>query len=491
MVLTLLIFLPLLGGLPLLALNGRPVLARRLALAIAGAELGAMVLVTLRTPQLGVGTLPGGYFLMEDRSWIPTFGIRYLVGMDGISYLLAALTAFITPLAIFTSWRSIREKVGCHFALILLLEGAIMGIFLSLDLVLFYLFWEGMLIPMFLLIGVWGHGNRIRSALKFFLFTFSGSVLMLLGIIGLHLVHLAGGGKATFALPELIGTRFPPGVEGWLCAAFLLAFAVKAPLVPFHTWLPDAHTEAPTAGSVDLAGLLLKTGAYGFIRFAWPLFPHATARLTPLLYVVAVAGIIYGAWIAYAQTDMKRLVAYSSISHMGFIMLGIAAWTPLSLTGSLLQMVNHGITTGALFALVGMLGERAGTREISAFGGLWDRAPFLSGLFLLFAMASAGLPGLNNFVGEFLILTGSFRAAPLVTIFAFTGVVLTLLYTVRLAKLLLFVTPRGDLPLGEISRRELVILGTLAVVALYLGLHPTPFLQLLQGPVGLLTGGGS
>jgi NADH-quinone oxidoreductase subunit M len=488
-ILSLLIFLPLLGGLFLLPLNGRPSLARWLALAIAGLEFGLVVLVTLRTPAQGVGSLPGGYFLMEDRAWIPTFGIRYLVGMDGISYLMALLTAFITPLAIFTSWRSIRERVGCHFALILFLEGSIMGIFLSMDLVLFYLFWEAMLIPMFLLIGVWGHGNRIRSALKFFLFTFSGSVLMLLGIIGLHLVHLAQTGKATFALPELIGTRFPPGLEGWLCAAFLLAFAVKAPLVPFHTWLPDAHTDAPTAGSVDLAGLLLKTGAYGFIRFAWPLFPHAAARLTPLLYLVAVVGIIYGSWIAYAQTDMKRLVAYSSISHMGFVMLGIAAWTPVSLTGSVLQMVNHGVTTGALFALVGMLGERTGTREISAFGGLWGRAPFLSGLFLFFAMASAGLPGLNNFVGEFLILAGSFRAVPLVTVIAFLGVLLPLIYTVRLTQQVLFVTPRSDFSLSDISQRELVILGSLALVDLYLGVHPILLLNLLKGPVALLTGG--
>ena len=487
--LSLLIFLPLLGGLPLLALNSRPAVARWLALAVVTVELCLVALVTLQTPEQGTGNLSGGYFLMEDRPWIPPFGVRYLLGMDGISYLMVLLTALITPLAVFTSWRSIRERVGCHFALILFLEGSIMGIFLSLDLVLFYLFWEAMLIPMFLLIGIWGHGNRIYSALKFFIFTFSGSVLMLLGIIGVHLLHLDQTGKATFALPELLGTRFPPGLEGWLFAAFLLAFAVKAPLVPFHTWLPDAHTNAPTAGSVDLAGLLLKTGAYGFIRFAWPLFPEAAARLTPLLYVVAVAGIIYGSWIAYAQTDMKRLVAYSSIGHMGFVMLGIAAWTPVSLTGSVLQMVNHGITTGALFALVGMLGERAGTRDIAAFGGLWDRAPFLSGLFLLFAMASAGLPGLNNFVGEFLILAGSFRKAHLVTVIAFLGVILPLIYTVRLVQHVLFVTPRSDYSVRDISRRELVILGSLAVVDVYLGVHPIRFLDVLKGPVALLTGG--
>ena len=488
-ILSLLILLPLLGGLLLLPLNGRPALARWLALTIVALEFGLMLLVTLKTPAQGVGLLPGGYFLLEDRPWIPHFGIRYLVGMDGISYLMALLTAFITPLAVFTSWRSIKERVGFHFSLILFLEGAIMGIFLSLDLILFYFFWEAMLIPMFLLIGIWGHGNRIHSALKFFIFTFSGSVLMLLGIIGVHLVHLAQSGKATFAIPELIGTTFPPALEGWLFAAFLLAFSVKAPLVPFHTWLPDAHTDAPTAGSVDLAGLLLKTGAYGFIRIAWPLFPGAAAALTPLLLVVAVVGIIYGSWIAYAQTDLKRLVAYSSIGHMGFVMLGIAAWTPVSLTGSVLQMVNHGITTGALFALVGMLGERAGTREIAAFGGLWQRAPLLSGLFLFFAMASAGVPGLNNFVGEFLILAGSFRAAHLMTVIAFIGVILPLIYTVRLSQRLLFVTPRSDFSMGDLSHRETVILGSLALVDLYLGVHPIQFLELLKGPVALLTGG--
>jgi NADH-quinone oxidoreductase subunit M len=342
---------------------------------------------------------------------------------------------------------------------------------------------------MFFLIGIWGHGRNIYSAMKFFLFTLAGSLLMLLAIIGIYLIHGAESGTYSFALSALTGTPLSSAAGLWLYAAFLLAFAVKFPLVPLHTWLPDAHTDAPTAGSVILAGLLLKTGGYGLIRFGYPLFPEAARLLTPLVLVVAVTGILYGSWVAFSQQDMKRLVAYSSIGHMGFVALGIAAWTPVALSGAVLQMVNHGLTTSALFALVGMLDQRAHTREIEAFGGLWGKMPLFSAFFLLFAMASAGLPGLNNFVGEFLILTGSFKVAPLATALAFIGVILPLIYTVRLIQQLLFQEERRPLLLLDLNRLELAVLSALALGALFLGLHPAPLLDLLKVPVTLYTGG--
>ncbi|HZV80797.1 MAG TPA: NADH-quinone oxidoreductase subunit M, partial [Geobacteraceae bacterium] len=290
-------------------------------------------------------------------------------------------------------------------------------------------------------------------------------------------------------LAELVKTSVPAGAGLWLYGAFLLAFAVKFPIVPLHTWLPDAHTDAPTAGSVLLAGLLLKTGAYGLVRFGYPLFPEAARTLTPVVIVLAVIGILYASWIAFSQKDMKRLVAYSSIGHMGFVALGIAAWTPVALSGALMVMVNHGITTSALFALVGMLDERAHTRETAAFGGLWGKMPRFSFLFILFAMASAGLPGLNNFVGEFLVLAGTFKVAHLATVLAFLGVILPLVYMVRLVQELLFLEERAPLPMADLTLREGSMLAVLALADVYLGLHPAPLLDILHLPVALLTGG--
>jgi NADH-quinone oxidoreductase subunit M len=485
-----LIFLPLAGCLLLLPAWKRPGILRPLALGVGLLELA--VATWLFSSGLAANTagapLPG-FFLWEDAAWIERFGIRYTVGMDGISLLLVLLTAFITVIAMVTSWNAVQGRVGLHYLLILVMETGIIGVFLSLDLFLFYLFWEVMLIPMFFLIGIWGHDRNIYAAVKFFLYTMVGSLLMLLAIIGIYLIHGDQTGTYTFALADLLQTTVAPDLAIWLFAAFLLAFTIKFPLFPLHTWLPDAHTDAPTAGSVILASLLLKTGAYGLIRFGFPLFPEAARSFTPLLYILAVSGILYGSWVAFAQRDMKRLVAYSSVSHMGFVALGIAAWTPVSLSGAVLQMVNHGITTGALFALVGMLDERAHTREISTFGGLWGKVPALSFLFLLFAMASAGLPGLNNFVGEFLILTGTFPVSPVAVMFAFVGIILPLIYTVRLLQEVLFLEERQPLPMADLSWREGSLLGVLALLALYLGLHPAPLLALLKTPVALLTSG--
>ena len=489
-ILTILIFLPLAGCLFLLPVWTRPQLLRPMALAVALVELALAGWVFLSAPTAPMTTTPlPGFFLYEDHSWIEQFGVRYTLGMDGISLLMALLTAFIILISVLVSWRAVTERVPLFYALLLIMEGSIMGVFLSLDLILFYLFWEVMLIPMLLLIGVWGHGRKVYSAVKFFIYTTTGSLLMLLAIIGVYLAHEGQTGVATFSVPLLVKTQLSPQTGLWLFSAFLIAFAIKIPLFPLHTWLPDAHTDAPTAGSVILAGLLLKTGAYALIRIGYPLFPAAARSFTPVLFVLAVIGIIYGSWIAYAQKDMKRLVAYSSVGHMGFVALGIAAWTPIALSGAVLQMVNHGITTGALFVLVGMLDERCHTRDIDSFGGLWGKTPKFSFFFLLFAMASAGLPGLNNFVGELMILIGTFKVAPLAVIPAFLGIILSLIYSVWIVQKVLFGKEQASLELQDISLREGIVLASLAVICILLGVHPSPLLDHLKLPVALLTGG--
>ena len=488
-VLTLLILLPLLTAICLIPLSKREPLAKYLALGMTVVELIIACSTWALSGTHTVHGAPPGFFLFEDVPWIEGLGIRFTLGMDGISLLLVIMTALLTIIAMLASWRSITERAVLHYIFLLVMESSILGVFLALDLILFYLFWEMMLIPMFFLIGIWGHGRKIYSAVKFFIFTLAGSLLMLLAIIGIYLIHGRESGIYTFSFNALIGTPLDPATGLWLYAAFLLSFAIKFPLVPFHTWLPDAHTDAPTAGSIDLAGLLLKTGAYGLIRFGYPLFPEAARTLTPLLLAMAVMGILYTAWIAFAQRDMKRLVAYSSVGHMGFVALGIAAWTPVALSGSILQMVSHGITTSALFAMVGMLASRTNTREISFYGGLWGKVPVLSCFFMLFAMASAGLPGLNNFVGEFLILTGSFKVAQTATILAFLGLILSLVYTVRLLQELLFQNERQPLAMADLTSREIFLLTLLALGVLFIGLHPGPLLDMLAIPVNILVGG--
>jgi NADH-quinone oxidoreductase subunit M len=437
----------------------------------------------------GVPTGMPGYLLLEDAAWIPAFGIRYTLGLDGISLLMVMLTSFTFCVALAVSWYAVKERIALFLALMLVMEAGIMGVFLALDLALFYLFWEIMLIPMFFLIGIWGHGRKLYSTIKFFLFTMFGSLLMLLAIIALHLLYATQSGVTTFALQELLHTRLPFDTQLWLFAAFFLAFAIKFPLFPLHTWLPDAHTDAPTAGSIVLAGLLLKTGSYGLIRFGYPLFPQAAQAFTPLFYTLALIGIFYASLIAFAQTDMKRLVAYSSIAHMGYIAIGIAAWQPVALSGSILQMTSHGVTTGALFCLIGMLDERAHTRDIAAFGGLWGKIPRWSFFFLLFSITSIGVPGLNSFVGEFLILAGTFTTNPLVAALAFTGIVLPLIYMVRLLQETLFQKERQPLELHDLDLREMTVLATLLLLNIWVGVHPAPLLDLIHLPVQMLTGG--
>src|SRR6266850_7988863 len=366
--------------------------------------------------------------LVERHPWIPSFGIDYYVGIDGISLLLVVLTGFLTPLALLSSWESIHEKTKAFCIFLLLLESAMMGVFVSLDLFLFYVFWDAMLVPMYFLIGIWGYDQRIYAAIKFMLYTMAGSVLMLVAILGLAYLQSATTGSYSFDLLKLYTLDIPPVFQFWFFLAFAVAFAIKVPLFPFHTWLPDAHVQAPTAGSVILAGVLLKMGTYGLIRFAFPLFPLAATYFAPWIAVLAVIGIIYGALVAMVQPDMKKLVAYSSVSHLGFVVLGIAAMNTQGIQGAVYQMLNHGVSTGGLFLIVGMLSDRRHTRLISEFGGMKKVTPRLTAAFLLITLASIGLPGLNGFIGEFLIMIGAFRWDPRFVFVAGFGVILSAVY---------------------------------------------------------------
>jgi NADH-quinone oxidoreductase subunit M len=478
--LSIIVFLPLAGGIGVLFLRRNPEACRWLSLGVALADLALIKVVYLTAPAAPSG---GGFLLIEDHPWIEALGVRYSLTLDGISLLLTALAAFLGVLSILVSWKQIQERVALfHFFLLFMLT-AVMGVFLATDLLLFYLFWELQLIPMLFLIGIWGHSKRIYATVKFVMFSMAGSPLMLIAILGLYLIHGAQTGHYTFALASLTGTPLSAWVEVFLYSAFLLAFAIKIPLFPVHTWLPDAHTEAPTAGSVILAGLLLKTGAYAVLRFAFPLFPRAAAESFPVLVAVGLTGIFYAAWIALAQKDMKRLVAYSSIAHMGLIVFGLALWNAITVSGAVLQMFNHGITTSALFIMVGMLDERTGTRQLADLGGIWKRMPVFSAFFLLFCMSTIGLPGLNNFVGEILILAGAFKARPAAAVLGFVGIVFGLIYGLRLVQDTLFGQPAKVHDLWDITGREAAILIPLALAMLFVGLYPGPVLDLLQAPV--------
>ena len=484
--LSMVLFLPLLGGVGTLLWGRRPLLCRWVSLLVAMANL-ALVIGLITLDLKGQPGPTGKWMLAEDFPWIERFGIRYSLGLDGISLMLILLTAFLTVLCVLVSWRQITDRVGAFHFFLMLMETGILGVFLATDLFLFYLFWELQLIPMFFLIGMWGHEKRVYATIKFIIYTIAGSLLMLVALIGLYVIHGAQTGEYTFALHQLIQTKFSPGTELWLYAAFLLAFAIKIPVIPIHSWLPDAHTEAPTAGSVILAGLLLKAGAYALLRFAFPLFPSAARVSVPLLLVLGLGGLFYGAWIALAQRDMKRLVAYSSIAQMGLVVIGIAVWNILTLSGAVMQMVNHGLTTSALFILVGMLDERVHSREMENFGGLWTEMPVFSAFFLLFAMASLGLPGLNNFVGEILILLGTLQKWPGVAGIGFAGIVFTVIYILWLVQRVLFGEPRNTQMKGQLTEditlREAVILVPLAAAVLFIGLYPAPVLNLLQEPI--------
>jgi NADH-quinone oxidoreductase subunit M len=419
---------------------------------------------------------------VERHTWIPAFGISYFVGVDGISLLLLVLTGFLTMISLLGSWESVHTKLKAFCIVVLLLESAMIGVFVSLDLFLFYVFWDAMLIPMYFLIGIWGYDRRVYAALKFLLYTMGGSVLMLLAILGLAYLNSTATGAYSFDLLKLYQLSIPPRLQFWFFAAFALAFAIKVPLFPFHTWLPDAHVEAPTAGSVILAGVLLKMGTYGFVRFAFPLFPQAAALFAPYLAVLAVVGIIYGALVAMVQPDMKKLVAYSSVSHLGFVVLGIAAMNQQGVQGAVYQMLNHGVSTGGLFLIVGMLSDRRHTRLIAEFGGLKKVMPHLVGAFMLITLSSIGLPGLNGFVGEFLILLGAFRWSPALASFAATGVILSATYMLWMFQRVNYGEVRNEknARLPDLTPREWAVLVPIVALTVLMGVLPNLFLR----PIG-------
>jgi NADH-quinone oxidoreductase subunit M len=426
-----------------------------------------------------------------DHAWIPQLGISFHLAMDGLSLLLVLLTIFLGVMSVLCSWREIEDRIGFfHFNLMMVLAG-IIGVFLALDMILFYFFWELMLVPMYFLIGIWGHENRIYAAIKFFIFTQAGGLFMLMAILGLYFIHGQNTGTYTFNYSELLGTSIPASTSFWLMLGFFIAFAVKLPVVPIHTWLPDAHTEAPTAGSVILAGLLLKTGAYGLLRFVVPLFPESALAFAPVAMVLAVISIIYGAVMAFAQTDIKRLVAYTSVSHLGFVLLGIFALNAISLQGAVMQMICHGLSTGALFIIVGMLQERIHTRDMNQMGGLWSSVPRLGGIALFFAVASLGLPGLGNFVGEFLVLMGTYSVNAYLAVPAAFGLVLSIIYALWMIQRTFYGPSQKPWQLPDLSVREIAVTGVMAVCLLWLGIYPqrvldtaSPTLLALQKKAG-------
>jgi NADH-quinone oxidoreductase subunit M len=431
------------------------------------------------------------YQFLEQYPWVESLGISYKVGVDGISLWLVLLTTLLTPLALYSSWLSVNTKIKEFAVAFLMLESAMIGTFVALDLFLFYVFWELMLVPMYLIVGVWGGPERVYAAVKFFLYTMVGSLLMLIAILYVVATYEELAGAYSFDLVELNRVVLPYGAQLWLFGAFALAFAIKVPMFPFHTWLPDAHVQAPTGGSVILAAVMLKLGTYGFLRFAMPLFPLAAHYLGPSMAVLAVIGIVYGAYCAWVQKDVKKLVAYSSVSHLGFVMLGIFSMNSGAISGAILQMVNHGISTGALFILVGIIYERRHTRDLDELGGLAKVMPIYAVLFVIVAMSSVGLPGTNGFIGEFMILAGTFASEALqpwpriFVLFAATGVILAAVYMLH-AVLKMFWGPLSkpaNQGLTDMSVRESLSLAPLVFLVFYIGFFPNTFLEKMEPSV--------
>jgi NADH-quinone oxidoreductase subunit M len=481
MILLWLIIIPLLGGLAAWVVDRRDSNAARW-FSLSALMLDAVVLILFWSDShIRLGLSRGTWLAELNKSWIPQLGIGLHLGMDGLSLVLVALTLFLGIISVICSWTEIRERVGFfHLNLLWILAG-ILGVFLALDLFLFYFFWELMLVPMYFLINIWGHENRVYASLKFFIFTQAGGLLMLLSILALYFIHGGETGMYTFDYTLLLGTKMSPHVAFWIMLGFLVAFLVKLPAFPFHPWLPDAHTEAPTAGSVVLAGLLLKTGAYGLLRFVLPLFPDAVSTIVPTMMVLAAVGIIYGAVLAFGQSDLKRLVAYTSVSHMGFVLLGVFAGTATARSGAVMQIVAHGVSTGALFIIVGMIQERIHTREMDRMGGFWSAAPRLSGLGLIFALASLGLPGFGNFVAEFMVLLGSYGAHSTITIISASGLVLAAIYSLWIVQRV-FHGENPDLKIVDSTLRETAMLAAMVIVIFWIGIFPRPILD-TAGPV--------
>lgn len=503
--LSLILWLPAVGVLALLAVpRGSAELARKVSLVFALVTFAVSLLLLPNfepnVMQAAVVGMPPAMQFVEELVWLPGVGAGYSLGLDGISLWLVLLTTFLGPIIVLSTWSSVEKDVRNFQVLLQFLQTAMLGVFLTQDLLLFYIFWEFTLIPMTFLIGLWGGSNRVFAARKFFLYTFAASVLMLLAIIALHVIHrdammaIDAAYDGTFSLGQIVADiragnlQLDSTVERWLFGAFFLAFAVKVPLWPFHTWLPDAHVEAPTAGSVVLAGVLLKLGGYGMIRFCLTLFPAAAEWAAPAIAVLAVIGIIYGGAVAYAQTDMKKLVAYSSVSHMGFVVLGIFALNAEGISGAVLQMVNHGLSTSALFLMVGVLYERRHTRKLADYGGIWKIMPIYGAFSLLVILSSAALPGLNGFVGEFTIITGTFRSPTLgwlYIVFAVAGVVLAAAYLLKLFRsVFMGEVTAANSGLADLNRRELLTMSLLSLPIVIIGLFPAPLFNAMQQSVG-------
>jgi NADH-quinone oxidoreductase subunit M len=491
MLLSTIVFLPLVGAVLVLLAGGRgdrperEGTVRMLALVVSLVAFAATLFLWWR-----FNPVDPEFQFVENRTWLPQFGISYRLGVDGISLFLIVLTGFLTPLALLSSWQSVHKNVKLFSFFLLALESAMLGVFVATDLFLFYIFWDAVLIPMYFLIGIWGYERRIYAAVKFILYTMVGSILMLVAIIGLSYVHQSATGTQTFNLLDLYGTTLSWPMEKWFFLAFALAFLIKVPLFPFHTWLPDAHVEAPTAGSVILAGVMLKMGTYGLLRFAFPLFPNAAHYFAPYIAALAVVGIIYGALVAMVQPDMKKLVAYSSVSHLGFVVLGLCTVTIFGVQGGVYQMLNHGVSTGGLFIMVGMLSDRRHTRLISEYGGIKAVVPRLVAAFLLITLASIALPGMNGFIGEFLILIGAFKwgtwYAPWFTAFAATGVILSAVYMLWMFQRVNYgeITNEKNRSLEDLSGREWAMMIPTVAMCIFMGVAPGFFLRPMEPSVG-------
>jgi NADH-quinone oxidoreductase subunit M len=478
-------FLPAAGGLALALLPRRLATAHRV-----GGLVVSLLTFALSLPLwFGFESDSAEMQFEELYRWMPTLGAGFHIGIDGISLLLVLLTTFLTPIVLVSAWHAIEDRTKEFVITMLLLETGMLGVFVSLDLFLFFMFWEAMLIPMYLIIGVWGGANRIYAAVKFVLYTMVGSALMLVAILALYYQHGAATGTYTFDLLTLTRWVIPPGTaQSLMFLAFALAFAIKVPLFPFHTWLPDAHVEAPTAGSVILAGVLLKMGTYGFLRFCLPLFPDATMQFAPLVFALALIGIVYGAWVSTVQPDLKKLVAYSSVSHLGFVMLGLFTLNQQGVVGGVIQMINHGLSTGALFLMVGMIYERRHTRLIAEFGGLWKVIPAFSALFLVVSLSSLGLPGLNGFVGEFLVLLGAFQVNLWLAAVATTGIIFAAVYLLWMYQRVVFgeITHEENRRLPDLSPREWAVLVPVLVFIVWIGVYPTVFTGKTEATISAL-----
>ncbi len=480
-ILSLLTFIPLIGAGFILTIRGEAEVVARNARYVALWTSSAVFLLSLLI-WFNFDTTTADFQFVERVAWMPEFNISYHMGVDGISMLFVLLAALLTPICIIASWQSITERVKEYMISFLILETIMIGTFAALDLIVFYIFFEAVLIPMYLIIGVWGGPRRVHAAIKFFLYTLLGSVLMLLAMLAMY------SDAGTTDMTVLLTYNFPAGMQTWLWLAFFASFAVKVPMWPVHTWLPDAHVEAPTAGSVILAGVLLKFGGYGFLRFSLPMFPLATADFTPLIYALSIAAVIYTSLVALAQEDMKKLIAYSSVAHMGFVTIGAFTLTVQGVEGAIYQMLNHGIVSAALFLIVGIVYDRTHSREISHYGGLVHRMPAYAVVFMVFMLASVGLPGTGGFIGEFLVLVGAFKTDSWLAAFAATGVILGAVYMLYLYRRVVFgeLTKEHLMKITDLNRREVLIFAPLIILVFWMGIYPVSFLDVMHVSVANL-----